>query len=136
MKSNIRRFTLIISILTLCLASMLALQAAGTKTAPKANKPNAKITAHQAEKIALKSYPGKIIEKTQLENEEGIWQYAVMIKSDKTQREVMVNARTGKIDNVEVTTAAKEKDEAAKEKAKECGGIREDREAGEHSEGK
>lgn len=122
MQAKVRRFVLTVSMLVvLCFVSMLVAQAAETKTAPKTSKPNAKITAKQAEKVALKKYPGKIVEKTQLENEEGVWQYAVMIQSGKTLREVMVNAQTGKIDNVEVTTAAKEKDEAANEKTKEKG---------------
>lgn len=122
MQANARRLVLTLSmLLVLCFAMMAVAQAAAAKTAPKAGKPNAKISAKQAEKIALKKYPGKITEKTQLENEEGVWQYAVMIQSGKTLREVMVNAQTGKIDNVEVTSAAKEKDEAAKEKAKEKG---------------
>lgn len=118
------------TLLVLCFAVVGVVQAAATKSAPKAGKPaakagakasapKAKITATQAEKIALKKYPGKITEKTQLENEEGVWQYSVMIQSDKTLREVMVNAQTGKIDNVEVTSAEKEKNEGAKDKAKE-----------------
>jgi len=108
----------IAAILVLCFALVAIAQAAETKSDPNAGKPNAKITAKQAEKIALKKYPGKIVEKTQLENEEGVWQYSVMIKSGKALREVMVNAQTGKIDNVEVTTATKEKQEATKDKAK------------------
>ena len=47
----------------------------------------------------------------ELENEEGKWQYGVMVRSGKTLREVMVNAMTGKIDSVEVTTAEKERAE-------------------------
>lgn len=118
MQANTRRLILLITtMLVMCFAFGVTMQAAQKKAA----KSNVKITAKQAEKIALKRYPGKIVEKTQLENEEGVWQYSVMIQSDKILREVMVNAQTGKIDNVEVTTSAKEKDEAAKEKAKEKG---------------
>ena len=40
-----------------------------------------------------------------------------MVKSGKTLREVMVGADTGKIENVEVTTANKERVELAAEKA-------------------
>jgi len=87
-------------------------QAATTKNKAKSNKPHASITAKQAEAIVLGKFPGKIVEKTKLENEEGVWQYGVMVKSGKTLREVMVNAKTGKIDNVEVTNTTKEKDEA------------------------
>jgi hypothetical protein len=96
----------------------------GMCQAAKAHKaqPHAKITVSQAEAVALKKFPGKIAEKSKLENEEGVWQYGVMVRSGKTLREIMVNAKTGKIDSVEVTTSAKEKVEAradaAKEKAK------------------
>ncbi len=84
---------------------------------------HAKISAAQARKVALAKYPGKVVGKIELENEEGTWQYAVMIQSGKKLREVMVNAKTGKIDNVEVTTAAKEaKEKAEEEKAKHKGG--------------
>lgn len=96
----------------------LSLMFAGLSQAAS-NKAHAKITAKQAESIVLKRYPGKIVEKTKLENEEGIWQYGVMVRSGKTLREVMVNAATGKIDNVEVTTSSKEKVEAKADAAKE-----------------
>lgn len=91
-------------------------QAAQTSKAPASH---AKITGAQAEAVALHKYPGKIVDKTKLENEEGVWQYGVMVRSGKTLREIMVNAKTGKIDNVEVTTAAKEGIEAQADAAKE-----------------
>jgi hypothetical protein len=69
---------------------------------------HAKITAQQAQSVALIRYPGKVEGKVALENEEGSWQYAVNVRSGKTLREVMVNATTGKIANVEVTTKAEE----------------------------
>lgn len=95
-----------------------AIQATTPKTHPKAPKPQAKITAAQANDIAVKKFPGKIVGKTKIENEEGVWQYGVMVQSGKTLREVMVNAKTGKIDNVEVTTASKERVEAKAEGTK------------------
>jgi hypothetical protein len=76
---------------------------------------HAKITAAQANTAALKKYPGTVVGKTKLENEEGVWQYGVMVESGKTLREVMVNAKTGKIDTVEVTSASKERVEARSE---------------------
>ncbi|HLI48471.1 MAG TPA: PepSY domain-containing protein [Chthonomonas sp.] len=81
----------------------------------------AKISAARAKQIALKRYHGRVVGKVALENEEGIWQYSVMVRSGKTLREVMVDAKTGKIDNVEVTTAEKERAEARAEKAKANG---------------
>jgi hypothetical protein len=86
---------------------------AKARTAPA----HAKITVAQARAAALKQFPGKVVGKTPLENEEGTWQYGVMVQSGKTLREVIVNARTGKIDSVEVTTAAKEGAEARAEAA-------------------
>lgn len=78
-----------------------------------------KISPARAEKIAIAKYKGKLAGKTELENEDGKWQYAVMVKSGKTTREVMVDANTGKIANVEVVTAAEEaKEKAAKAKHK------------------
>lgn len=124
--------------------AVLGLLAAGAtqaaeakKQAPKA-QPKAKITAAQANKIALKKYPGRIVGKTKLEDEEGTWQYGVMVKSGKTLREIMVNAKTGKIDSVEVTTAEKEgleaKADAAKAKKGEKGEKDEKSEKGEAAE--
>ena len=68
----------------------------------------AKITETRANAIVLKKFPGKLTAKTTLENEEGKWEYGVMVRSGKTLREVMVDAYSGKIVSVEVTTAAKE----------------------------
>ncbi|MBA3726196.1 MAG: PepSY domain-containing protein [Armatimonadetes bacterium] len=78
--------------------------------------PKTKFTAAQASKIALKTYPGKRHGKVFLEDEEGKWQYAVSIQVGRKLKEVMVDANTGKIVHVEVTTAAKEAEEAAAEK--------------------
>jgi hypothetical protein len=93
-------------------AGLLAAQAA----------PHAKISAARANAIVLKRFPGKLTQKTTLENEEGTWQYGVMVRSGKTLREVMVDANTGKIADIEVTSAAKEgvekRQDAAAAKAK------------------
>ncbi len=97
----------------LALISVLAVSAlsfAGPKP------PHVKVTSAQATKTALAKYHGKLVGKVELENEEGKWQYAVTIRSGKTLREVMVDANTGKIANVEVTTPKQE----AKEKAEEA----------------
>ena len=64
--------------------------------------------AVRAEAVVLHRFHGKIVGKTKLENEEGKWQYGVMVQSGKTLREVMVGAYSGKIEDIEVTTAAKE----------------------------
>ena len=69
---------------------------------------HANISTIQAQAAALKTYPGKVEGKIALEDEEGSWQYAVNIRSGRKLREVMVNATTGKIANMEVTTKAEE----------------------------
>ena len=75
-----------------------------------------KVSPRQATSIALKKYPGKVVGKVALENEEGKMQYSVNVRSGKQLREVMVDANTGKIANVEVTTKAEEAKEVAAEK--------------------
>ena|SRR5437016_3307298 len=96
------------------LVGMICAMGIMSATAQEGKAPKTKITAEQANAIALKKFPGKVEGKTPLENEEGKWQYGVMVRSGKKLREVMVNAMTGKIDSVEVTTKAKE---AAEKKA-------------------
>ena len=74
------------------------------------------ITAAKARASALKRYHGTVIGKVALENEDGKMQYSVNVRSGKTLREIMVDAKTGKIASVEVTTKAEEAKEAAAEK--------------------
>lgn len=82
-------------------------------------------TAEQARAIALKEYKGKVVGKVVLENENGKWQYAVMIQDGKKIREVMVGADSGKIEHVEITTLQKERAEQAAERKRELKGERE-----------
>ena len=78
-----------------------------------------KLTASQAEAAALKKYKsGQLQGKTALENEEGKWEYAVMVSVKGKLHEVMVNANTGKIDSEETVTP---KEEAAEQKAEAAG---------------
>ena len=79
-----------------------------------AKAPKQKITPSGAAKVALAKYPGKVKGKVVLENEDGKWQYEVIIVKGKVMHEVNVDATTGKINSVEVVTA---KDEAAEKKA-------------------
>jgi hypothetical protein len=86
---------------------------------PKAHHAMSKghhITADQATKSALAKYKGKVVGKVALENEDGKMQYSVNVRSGHTLREVMVDANTGKIASVEVTSKADEAKEAAAEK--------------------
>jgi len=82
-------------------------------------QPKSRLTASQAEAVALKKYKtGKLQGKTELEYENRKWQYAVMVKAGGKLHEVMVNAKSGKIDSEEIVTvigeAAEKKTAAAK----------------------
>ena len=116
------RTPIAVLVATLALAGLAqaapAVKGARSTTRPHATQSHARLTTVQAEAAALKKFPGKVTAGTKLENEEGTWQYGVMVRSGKTLREVMVNAKTGKIDSVEVTTAGKEQTEAKAEAAK------------------
>ncbi len=99
----------IIRIVTIAALAVSATVAFGQKN-------HARIPASRAERVALAKYHGKLAGKTELENEDGKWQYAVMVKSGHKLREVMVDAKTGRIANVEVVTPQEE----AREKAAEA----------------
>jgi uncharacterized membrane protein YkoI len=102
------------------LQTLLALLLLASIAMASVQKPaHHKITAQQAQAVALKKYHGKVVGKVELENEDGKWQYAVNIRSGKTLREVMVGADSGKIESVEVTTPKEEaREKAAKTKKK------------------
>jgi hypothetical protein len=116
---KIRRLLALLAVgfaLSLCLAG-----GASAATTNKSVAPKAKISVRKANRIALKKYPGKVQGKTVLENEEGVWDYAVTVLSHKVLHEVMVNAQTGKIDSEEIVTAGEEKAEAQADAAKAKG---------------
>lgn len=102
MNSTMRKVILFLS----CAVLVLIFGSPSAQARP--TQRHARISSARAKAIALKKYPGKVEGKVALENEEGSWQYAVNIRSGKVLREVMVNARTGKIASVEVTTKAEE----------------------------
>ena len=98
--------------------TLLGLLAVGIGPVHAAQTPKVKMSASQAEAVALKKYKGgKIQGKSALENEEGKWQYGVMVKVGGKVHEVMVDANTGKIASEEVVTA---KEEAAEKKAEDA----------------
>ena len=107
----------LLALLTILPTVPLALSAANAATTHHATAHHARITMAQANAIALKKFPGKLTQKTTLENEEGAWQYGVMVRSGRTLREVMVDAHSGKIANVEVTSGAQENREQRAEDA-------------------
>ena len=97
-------------------AVVAALAIAAAAGAQNVKKSAHMITAGKARAIALKKFHGKVMGKIALENEDGKMEYAVNVKSGKILREIMVDANTGKIANVEITTKAEEAKEAAAEK--------------------
>lgn len=102
--------------LSAIIVAMPAVQAQGARHSVKSSR-KTKITAAQARSVTLRKYPGRVVGKPVLEKEEGKWQYAVMVQSGRTLREVMVGAYSGKIEDVEITTAAKEQVEKKAEEA-------------------
>lgn len=59
-------------------------------------KPAAKISKAQAEAIALKAAPGKVVE-SDYEKENGAWRYSFDIRQGQRIHEIGVDANTGKI---------------------------------------
>jgi hypothetical protein len=90
---------------------------AGLLGSPAFAAPHFKVSSNQAKLIALKKFPGVVVGSPNLENEEKGWEYGVMVKSGKKLREVMVDANSGSIVSVEVTSQQEESREAAADAA-------------------
>jgi len=80
----------------------------------------ARVTKHQAKKIALARVKHGAIKRVDLEKENGvlIWSVDIAQPPQKNLTDVWVDATTGKITAVEVETPITEKKEVAEEKAK------------------
>jgi len=80
----------------------------------------ARVTKHQAKKIALARAKHGAIKRVELEKENGvlIWSVDIAQPPQKNLTDVWVDATTGKIIAVEVETPITEKKEVAEEKAK------------------
>ena len=80
----------------------------------------ARVTKHQAKKIALARVRHGTIKSAELEKENGmlIWSFDVAQPGRKEVTEVWVDATTGKITAVDVETPIGEKKEAAEHKVK------------------
>jgi len=77
-----------------------------------ANVPRNVIGMNKAKSIALKAAPGQI-KSSELEYEKKHWVYSFDIASNQNEiREILVNARTGKILSNNLESAAREKQEA------------------------
>jgi uncharacterized membrane protein YkoI len=69
---------------------------------------SAKITPHQAQRIAQKEVSGKILE-TDLDENDGVVVYDVVIYDGKTVKEITLNAKTGKVLKVAIDNEADQK---------------------------
>ncbi len=80
----------------------------------------ARVTKHQAKKIALARVRHGTIKSAELEKENGmlIWSFDIAQPRKKEITEVWVDATTGKITAVDVETPIGEKKEAAEDKVK------------------
>jgi uncharacterized membrane protein YkoI len=80
----------------------------------------ARVTKHQAKRIALARVKGGTIKSAELEKENGvlIWSFGIAQPGKKNVTEVWVDATTGKITAVDVETPISQKKEAAEDKAK------------------
>ena len=80
----------------------------------------ARVTKHQAKRIALARVKGGTIKSAELEKENGVlvWSFDVGQPGKKDVSEVWVDATTGKITKVDVETPITQKKEAAEDKAK------------------
>jgi uncharacterized membrane protein YkoI len=80
----------------------------------------ARVTKHQAKKIALAKVKRGAIKCVELEKENGvlIWSVDIAQPRKKDLTDVWVDATTGKIAAIEVETPVTEKKEVAEEKAK------------------
>jgi len=80
----------------------------------------ARVTKHQAKRIALARVKGSTIKSAELEKENGvlIWSFDVAQPGKKDVTEVWVDATTGKITAVDVETSIGQKKEAAEDKTK------------------
>lgn len=74
--------------------------------AMKHSKRASAIGPARAEKVALARYHGRVMGRPVLENERGRRDYEVKLMSGKTEREVAVNANTGRIDGARIMTSA------------------------------
>jgi len=105
-------------LITISSAALVAMLTVGAFAQVKPKLPKTKFTAVQAAKVATAKYPGKVSGKVNLENEDGHWQWEVIVRQGKRMREVNVDATTGKIANVETVTAKEEAAEKAADKKK------------------
>src|SRR5260370_23993747 len=80
----------------------------------------ARVTKHEAKRIALARVKGGTLKSAELEKENGvlIWSFDVAQPGKKDVTEVWVDATTGKITAVDVETPLTQKKEAAEDKAK------------------
>ena len=97
-------------------AMAVLLVASAMACSPAALAAPHKISASAAQAAALKKVAGKVVS-TQYEMEDGQWQYAVDVRNKKGLYEVEVSSTTGRVTDIEKTSMAEERAEAAADKA-------------------
>lgn len=66
----------------------------------QAGQRGVRISAARAKRIAINSYPGKVVNGPTLRKVRGHWEYALTIRSGKVTQRVRVNANNGKVSQV------------------------------------
>lgn len=74
-------------------------------------KEHVKITKAEAEKIALKAVPGGKVTEAELEHEHGMFIWSLDVKSGKTNKEVWISPRSGKVLKVFTESGSEEAQE-------------------------
>ncbi|MGI8890064.1 MAG: PepSY domain-containing protein [Chthoniobacterales bacterium] len=79
----------------------------------------AKISKTQAEQIALGKVPNGKVQNAEIENEHNalVWSFDIVTPGTRSITEVLVDAKTGKIANLQVETPKDQANEAAADKA-------------------
>lgn len=97
--------------------------------------PHPKLTRQQAQKIALQRVNGGKVTSAELENEKGalVWSFDIA-KNEKNITEILVNANTGAIIDIQKESAAHEAVESRQEKEQKRGEAHEKGETHEHGE--
>ena len=99
------------------LAAVLAI--AAPVLAANAGPQHPAISRHQAERIALAKVPGGHVRSAELENEQHalVWSFDITTPGTRSITEILVNAKTGSIVDVQHETPRQQAAEAAEDRA-------------------
>lgn len=115
MKTKLSMLTLATAISLSRLATSISAAAPETRAQLQAE---AKVTKADAERTALGKVPNGTIKDSELEKEHGklIWSFDIAMPHSRNTTEVQVDAKTGKIANVQVETPKDQAKETAEDK--------------------